>query len=606
MGDIDQAQVVQEFNATMASCPVESIDESSNTQAIQNRDLIMQQVLPKILECGDQAVQRSPDNGESQGAPMEWQGTDGQPKARTQEPLEVQGAPKTNEPQDSISCESSPRPDIEMVDILEESPAPSDSEEGIDMLDKYAFNFDRDAYNHHVPLRFTNGSTLYVGRLHPQTTNLAQHYEDAEAKDEADACPPLIPHELEVMSKDRKAIQCVWVGMLPGDEKRSKSAPVTIQPQAQPTVDEAQVDGSAKRKASKKGKKGTRIIDLIPGEMNIISYDPNALRVVAKKSKKITQKWYLYALINPDPVTKLCQGWRVGSDEVFYFKAFRGDEAKSYQPRKRITQEKVAMVIFPSEPKPSAAASQLKQPGGLPYPRSTGGSPEILSRKSSNESEKVSDTVKTSRSPSRDAAKDNDLAMNSPVPSIDGDDRASGDVHLEAALEAVDAHVDNPGPNGRNITRLGSEIALARNHKQNTKGKRVSFESGNGEVHESHSKAVHDPTSSGGHDDNREVGDKSQMLRQAEADRIATEMVSTVMRMAGNMDLTALRQGQTMLECISQRCAAPPCSALGLYLNVPPGQDSDPQDCVSKLDELLVGFPPLRLPINYPRINRED
>ncbi|KAK7738352.1 hypothetical protein SLS53_006163 [Cytospora paraplurivora] len=580
----------------MAPPLVASIDGSVNTQAIQNRSLVTQQYLPKYLECGDQAVQRSSGNRESQGAPMEIQGMHGQPQARNQAPLEVQGAPRINEPQDSVSSESSLSPDVEMVDNLEKSPAPSDP---IDVLDKYAFDFDRDAYNHHVPLRFTHGTTLYVGRLHPQTTNLAQHYEDAAVEDEVDTCPPLIPHELELKSKDRKAIQCVWVGMLPGDEKRSKSASVTNQPQAQPMVDEAQVDGSAKRKATKKGKKESRIIDLVPDEMNIISYDPNALRVVAKKSKKITQKWFLYALINPDPVTKLCQGWRVGPDEVFYFKAFRGDEAKSYQPRKRITQEKIAAVIFPDEPKPSAAASQLKQPSGLPSPQPTAESPKVYSRKSSNESEKVSDTAKTSRSPSRDAANDNDLAMNSPVSSIEGDggpigdDYPSDDGHLMAGLEAVNAHVDSLVRKGRNTTGVESEVAMVKADKKDTKGKRVSFESVNGEASETHSEAVHDPTSSGGYNDNKETRTEPEMLRQAEADQIATQMVSMVMRMASNSDLTALRQGQTMLECISQRCTAPSHSALGLYLNVPPGEDSDPEACKGKLDQILDLFPEL-------------
>ncbi|ROW11807.1 hypothetical protein VPNG_05031 [Cytospora leucostoma] len=585
----------------MESSLVESSDGSVNTQATQNRDLIEQQleVAQKFLESGDWAVQPSPGNGESQGAHMEIQVTDGQSKARNQEPLEVQGAPRTNEPQDSISSESRPSPDVEMMDNPEESPTPSDSEEGIDMLDKYAFNFDRDAYNHHVPPRFINGTTLYVGRLHPQTTNLAQHYENVEAKDEVDTCPPLIPHELELKSKDRKAVECVWVGMLPGDEKRSNSASVAIQPQAQLAVGEAQVDGSAERKANKKGKKGTRIIDLVPDEMNIISYDPNALRVVAKKSKKMTQKWFLYALINPDPTTNLCQGWRVGSDEVFYFKAFRGDEAKSYQPRKRITQEKIAKVIFPDEPKPSAAASQLKQSSGLLSPRSTAESPKVQSRKSSNESVKTSDTVRTSRSPSRDAANDNDNAMNSPVSSVEaddgpvGDDRLSGDGHRIAGLEAVDAEVDKLMRNQRNITGIESEVALVQDYKKDAKGKRVSFESVNGEVSETESKAARIPTSSGGHNDNKETRTEPEMLRQAEADHIATKMVSMVMRMASNLDLTALRQGQTMLECISQRCTAPSYSALGLYLNIPPGQDSEPQDCVGKLDELLDLFPEL-------------
>lgn len=464
-------------------------------------------------------------------------------------------ATKNKEPQGMISSEADPESDVEMIDLVEGvCPPPKAKEE--DMFDKYAFDLEGKAYDHHIPQPLTNTTFLYIGRLHPQTANLMEHCQEAEAKDEIDICPPLTPHKNELNPETktwdgRKAIECVWVGMLPGWKIQKKTASVVAQHQqmeASP-VDEAQVDGSAEKKVPKKAKPALRIVDLTPENMSSIPYDPTALRVVAKRSTKVTKNWFLYALLNPDPATKLCQGWRVKIDEVFYFKAFRGDEDTGYLLRKQATQEKIRALIFYKEPSSSAHLSRSKQSDNSPSTPSTGQPPKILNRPASKKT----------------------------VNAVEADSEFHAMVDIMM----------------RNLKRAESKInneKAVKTKKTGAKRKRVSFQGDDKDIADTIDNTINSPSNSSSADEDLEAKAKS-LASQHNIDRITTMMMNLVLKMSNNKDLAALTQGYKMLKCMEQRCLPLDTSALGLYLNVPPGEDGDPPACAVKLRELLVSLP---------------
>lgn len=256
--------------------------------------------------------------------------------------------------------ESSIHSDQEMIDISgkpDEYTGPPQPDLGIPMLDRYAFNFNCVAYDCRVPREFTIGITLNVSRINTPTVSLAQHRTDAEETGEMDTCPPLLPLKEETNAQSTKPIECVWVGMLPSQTVANQGSSSLIP--SFPVVDglENKVVRETSRKSPKKKVKNASIMDLTEDNMSIIPFDPNALRVVAKKSGKCTKSWYVYALVNPNPYTRLCEGYKVGLDDVYFFRAFRSDDAKTFMPRKHATQDKIKAMIFPSLPAPAGAFS---------------------------------------------------------------------------------------------------------------------------------------------------------------------------------------------------------------------------------------------------------
>lgn len=490
-------------------------------------------------------------------------------KEGVQVPVETEHsntAAEVDNPQDVIASDADSDSDVEMIDHIEDVPPPPKSADELSMLDKYAFDFEGKAYNHNVPHHLTTSTFLYVGRLHPKPTTLMDHCQEAETKDEIDTCPPLIPDENELNPETktwdgRKAIECVWVGMLPGWKTQIQNAS---------GVDEAQVDGSAGKKTgvSKKTKHALRIADLTSDNMSSIPYDPTALRVVAKRFTRVTKNWFVYALLNPEPITKLCQGWRVGFDEVFYFKAFRGDKATSYMPRKQMTQEKIRKVIFYTEPSNSPSDSRSKQPGSLPSTPIIGDF--------SQQSGSLPSPSSTGRS--------SEQLFKKPI-----SEKAGTSVEADSEFNAmVDLMV-------RNVNGAKSKAHNKKAKTAGTKRKNVFIEGDDGRLSDTHGNTVNIPADSTSADDDLDAEAKSLAIRH-DVDRVTTKMMNLVMKMSNDKDLAALNQGYMMLKCIEQRCVPPTTSALGLYLNVPPGEDGDPPACAVKLREILVSHPRVLFP----------
>jgi hypothetical protein len=479
-----------------------------------------------------------------------------------------------NETQDVTSSRPVFDSDVEMIDLVEDVDLPPKAKEE-DILDKYAFDLDGKAYGHQVPQPLTNTTFLYVGRLHPQIATLTEHCQEAEANDEIDVCPPLIPHENELDSETktwdgRKAIECVWVGMLPG-WKSQKTISVITQPEQIETdpVDEAQVDGPAEKKGGpKKAKNALRNIDLTPENMNSIPYDPTALRVVAKRSARVTKNWFLYALLNPDPATKLCQGWRVRIDEVFFFKAFRGDEVTGYLLRKQATQYKIRKIIFYKEPSKSSSLSRSRRSGNLPSTPST--------RKFSQESDSFASDPSTGQIPKQ-------LFTSASEKADDGGNVIETDSEFNAMVDMMVLNLKGTEPKvneGKAVETRGTSV----------KEKRVSFQGNDDDVADTSGNTVDCPDHSSSAGEDMEAKANSPASRQ-DIHHITTKMMNLVLKMCNNKDLAALSQGYMMLKCVEQRCLPLNTSALGLYLNVPPGEDGDPSACAVKLRELLVSFP---------------
>lgn len=219
------------------------------------------------------------------------------------------------------------------------------------MVDKYAFNFAREGYNHRIPQQLTKGITIHVGSLIAMTTSLKQHREEMEHNTAAvhkDVIPSPIPHSNE-LQKGKYTIECVWVGMLP-----SPAALAQIKSKVDQPADDAVGEGSSKKPTRKRVRKTVSVADMREDELKIIGFDRDALRVVAKKSERTTRDTHLYALLNPSKFSKLCQGFKVSFDDVFYFREFRDDTAKSIMPRKQATIAKVRASVFPMDPHPAS------------------------------------------------------------------------------------------------------------------------------------------------------------------------------------------------------------------------------------------------------------
>lgn len=208
-------------------------------------------------------------------------------------------------------------------------------EDDLDKMDKYAFNFAREAYDHHVPQQLTNGITFHVNSLAPLTITLKQRRDEFN-----DVAPTLLPQPNE-FQKGFKTVECVWVGMLP-----SPPAVLQIQTRLDQPSEEAGTEGVSKRSARKRSLKKTSTVSGIrDDETKVIAFDQEALRVVAKKSDKITKDIHIYALVQTHHTSNL-QGFKVGFDDVFYFREFRDDTAVSIMRRKQATVAKIKASVF--------------------------------------------------------------------------------------------------------------------------------------------------------------------------------------------------------------------------------------------------------------------
>ncbi|KKY31348.1 hypothetical protein UCDDA912_g08692 [Diaporthe ampelina] len=199
----------------------------------------------------------------------------------------------------------------ELSDAIE-SHVSLESEDDLDRLDKYAFNYAGQAYDHRVPQNLTGGTVLFTSKA-TQGTTILQVLESFDKQNENIVCPTLIPHALEMKRAPRK-VECIWVGMALNPQSSQKHAASAsaqpkskanaVSPAAQSGGDdtaEAQLDGNSKasNKVQKRAKKGQPVVDLKQNQLDIIPHDPNALRVVAKKLSKAVKTWHLYALTIP-------------------------------------------------------------------------------------------------------------------------------------------------------------------------------------------------------------------------------------------------------------------------------------------------------------------
>lgn len=546
-------------------------------------------------------------------------------------------------PQGEISSENSSNQD--MSDGSESRVSP-ESEEDLDRLDKYAFNYVGQAYDHRVPQHLTGGTTLFAKKV-IQGIAILEHLESAESQDKGSVCPKLEPEEVE-MKRTAKAVECIWVGMLPnpqGDHKHAASASVQPESLAGAASSAVQDDGhnstetksngtsNNPKKVQKRAKKGKPIIDLEDDELDIIPYTNNAFRVVAKKMTRTVKTWHLYALATSDSDSELCEGWRVYFDEVFFFKAFRDDTVAGFMKRKHTSDERIKAVIFPAKkPLPlvpqtaplakrsasDASAPATPTPGGLPSPKSSG-------RKA-----KASRTVRDASA--KQACKDGDMPdqevgdAGSPVGNLeegngfdadnlhaarnerqeskrarqetthpkragiiydDGDEDSYPDYAVSATNACYKNFLDDMV---RELSVVGPSGADIANGKQGEKRKRVAFESSCGDVANTRKKLGDNSRGSVVARDGLEREGSDSFVVQQHTDHLARKLTSIINKLAAKQDVAGLHQCVTMVESIEKRGRPDPASALAPYLNTTSKRDATRRACCAKLREILVGF----------------
>lgn len=172
-------------------------------------------------------------------------------------------------------------------------------------LASVGISFSLQAYLHNVPAEFTRGITIWAA-------SLCKYSEGKEVR--IKVIPSIIPRPEELVEHEN-AIECVFVGMtLSYGRIRDMAA----------AKDQAEQAGTKRKK-----EKGLAALDL-EGDVEVIATDPEALRVVAKKSGRTAT---FYALANPNE-RSLCMGIVVPGEDVFFFEAVRDDSVTSYQGRK--------------------------------------------------------------------------------------------------------------------------------------------------------------------------------------------------------------------------------------------------------------------------------
>ncbi|KAG6368341.1 hypothetical protein INS49_002546 [Diaporthe citri] len=588
------------------------------------------------------AARQSPD-------PAEQGGSHNEPEveiARENEQQDVE-TPRETEPvtadaaiaetQDEVSSDS-----LSDADVSDgpESRISAESEDDLDRADKYAFSYGGQAYDHRVPQHLTGGTILFANKV-TQGITILQHLESAEGN----VCPKLIPHDQE-MRKTFKAVECIWVGMLPKPQSSHEHAASTsaqpesradaASPAAQDGGDDAaepQLDGTSKapKKVQKRVKKCQPIIDLEDDQLEIVPHAPNALRVVAKKQTKTLKTWHLYALTTSENNSKLCQGWKVQSDEVFFFKAFRDDTAPGAMKRKQASDVKIKAVIFPphatpalvpqSPPPDERSASHVSAPatptpGGLPSPKPSGGKGKA--------GRTMRDVTAKATSKAGDVLGQDGDDAGSPVGSVEDDSGPEADNQLTAGQgpkEVSTARLETTQPerNGavyddgdedaypehavsatsdsyknfldemvREFSGIESIVA-----KRGEKRKRVAFETGCDEVANTRRKTGDLSRSNVDARGSLEREGSASFVVQQHTGHLVRKLTSMIDKMAANQDVAGLRQCVTMVESIEKRGCPGPTSALAPYLNITSKKDATPRACCGKLREILNLFPNL-------------
>ncbi|KAG8163511.1 hypothetical protein KVR01_006808 [Diaporthe batatas] len=447
--------------------------------------------------------------------------------------------------------------DIQMSDGSESRVASESSD--IDRQDKYAFNFHNQAYDHQVPRNLTGGITIFAKRV-CMGTLIHQHLAKAKKQGDADTCPTLVPHELELQGNQMAAVECVWVGMLPAllQDGGDDSA------ESQPKIP---------NRGQKRAKKAQSLVDLEDDQLEVIPHNPKAFRVVAKVQPKQVKTWHLYALTTSDTGSKLCQGWKVPSDEVFFFKAFRDDAVPGPMKRRQATELKIKAKVFPMPPAPiPAVASQSATP----------------SRPAASP---ASDPAGT---PAKNEGGDDGPAANRQSPAEDpgavGDD-GSEDAYPEHAVPSSDPIFKGFLDNMLRELSVVEPEGESPGHKR----KRVAFDTGGGDVANTRRKTNSGPQSSMQTRDGEDGGaEPSSFVIGERARHLALKLENMVNQLVEKQDVSGLHQCVTMMQCIQKRHAPGPTSALAPYLSTSSKKDADSQACTGKLREILDLFPKLR------------
>lgn len=539
------------------------------------------------------------------------------------------------ETQDEVSSDS-------LSDASEgpESGISAESEDDLDRADKYAFNYAGQAYDHQVPHHLTGGTTLFANKV-TQGITILHHLESAEGN----VCPSLVPHEQE-MKRAAKAVECIWVGMLPNPQSSHKhAASASAQPESRPdaTAPAAQDEGDAStegqrdgtsnipKKVQKRAKKGLPIIDLEDDQLDIILHAPNALRVVAKKQTKAVKIWHLYALTTSGSDSKLCQGWKVHSDEVFFFKAFRDDTVAGVMKRKQTSDLKIKAVIFPAnDPPPSVpkspppvkhsaslvSAPATPTPGGLPSPKPSG-----RKGKASQTVRDVTAKVATKvTSKAEDVLSQEDDDAGSPAGNVEDGSGSDADNQSTAGQEPKELGVaqpatDQPEPTGT-VHDDGDEDAYPEHAVSATSDSYKSFlddmvrefsgiESIGAKRGEKRKRVAFEPICDRHANTRRKTGDSTRgnadtgsleregsasFVVQQHTDHLVRNLTSMIDKLAAKQDVAGLRQCVTMVESIEKRGCPGPTSALAPYLSTTSKKDATTRACCGKLREILVSF----------------
>lgn len=476
------------------------------------------------------------------------------------------------EPQDETSSDS--LSDAGMEDGPESQMSP-EAEDEIDRLDKYAFNYTGQAYDHRVPQHLTGGTKLYAKKV-TQGITILEHIRSAKDEDEISMCPELVPHEVE-MKHNAKAVECIWVGMLPNlqsspkhttsvsaeQESRTDAASPAAQDGGDNATAQAQIDGTSTsaKKIRKRPKKVLSIIDLPNDELDIIPHNPVAFRVVARKQTRTVKTWHLYALTTSGSDSKLCQGWKVYSDEVFFFKAFRDDTIAGILKRRHASDDKIKAVTFP------------------------GNDPPPYVPQSSSPSKQSASLVSTPATPPPSG-------LPSPKPSelvgtvYDSDDE---DAYPEHAVPANSESFENL------VSGMISDLSVVdpASEKRGEKRKRVAFEPACDAPARLRRKTGGSSRSDAGTRGGPGREGSASYVVQQHTDHLVRKLISMIDKLAANRDVAGLRQCVTMVDSIEKRGCPGPESALAPYLSTASRKDADPRACCDKLREILVGPSPL-------------
>lgn len=418
------------------------------------------------------------------------------------------------------------------------------SDDGIDKLDKYAFNFQRVAYDHQVPPPLTTGIQLNVAKVHPHIT-LAQHRQKRPETGKEEECPPLLPSEVETQKSFNDCVKCVWVGILPGQASKQRQG--SAMP-AQSSVGTGAVheNDTPKKPTRKRVIIHGSVMEMAEEDMAVVPVDKNALRVVARMPTRAIKKWRLYALVRDSSQSSvLCQGYAVALDDVYFFRAFRDDRAMSFQPRKQATQELIRVKMFSALPSPAPTNPPVGAGEGttnaLPTtPASLG--PHVDSRPRSS-------------------------SLTSPV----------GDAVAAAATSEDD-----------------ESLAAILKHilPKNQKRKSVCFQDTEGELCNKRVRAATEPVTTGSAvTESHEGGDDGQATAGGnEVKELTQKIMKVVNGLAANPDVPALEHALVLLESLDSGTRPSGSSVLGLCLNIP--AEGDIKSHID-MEKLLVSQAPM-------------